>query len=204
MATVIGGLHGADPPGATPLTDDDLVGLIPNDVATRADLNQVEADNVAAAMVWAATRSWAPAGLLRREALFDLHRRMYGDVWRWAGTQRRRETSIGVAPEVIPVALRDVLEDVTAWVDYGTYDADEAAVRFHHRLVLVHVFPNGNGRHARLCADLLLRALGKRPFTWGGQGLVDPGEARARYLAALRAMDADRDDVASLLAFARA
>lgn len=195
-------LGGEDPPGATPLSDDDRAGLIPTDLATRGDLNAAEAANVVAARTWAATRAWTADALLRDDVLRDLHRRMYGDVWRWAGTYRRRDTNIGVEWTTIPVALRSMLEDVRAWVEYGTYEPDVLALRFHHRLVQIHVFPNGNGRHARLCADLLARALGGRPFTWGGVALDDVGAARAAYLDALRAMDADRDDVAALLAFA--
>ena len=195
---------GADPPGATPLPDDDRLGLIPTDVATRADLNLVEAENVAAARAWAATRAWTVEGLLRADVLHRLHRRMYGDVWRWAGALRRRETNIGVAPTTIAVALRDLLDDATAWVRFGTFDADVIALRFHHGLVQIHVYPNGNGRHARFCADLFARALDRPPFSWGGRELGDPGAARDRYLTALRRMDADRDDVAALLAFARA
>ena len=196
-------LDGADPPGATPLTDDDLVGLIPTDVATRADLDQVEADNIAGARTWAATTSWTPDRLLRADTLRGLHRRMFGEVWRWAGQWRRRKTSIGVAPEAVAVALQILLDDVKAWIEYGTYDADDIALRFHHRLVLVHPFLNGNGRHARLCADLLARALGRPPFSWGGKNLGDPGAARDRYLAALRALDSYRDDVGPLRDFAR-
>ena len=196
-------LGGPDPPGATPLSADEIDGLLPADVATRADLDEAELENIVAARVWAATRAWSAIGILTREALFDLHRRMFGDVWRWAGSQRRRETSIGVAPETIGVELRNLLDDATTWIQYGTYVADEVALRFHHRLVQIHVFPNGNGRHARFAADLLARALGRPPFTWGGRELVDAGAAREAYLRALRAMDADRDDVAPLLAFAR-
>lgn len=197
-------LGGADPPGATPLTHDELVGLIPTDLATRGDLDLAEAENIFAARTWAGTRRWTKDALLREEALRDLHRRMFGDVWRWAGQFRRRDTNIGVSWQVIPVELRNLLDDTKAWIDYSTYDADSVTMRFHHRLVQIHVFPNGNGRHARLAADLLARALGQPPFTWGGTTLVDMSEARERYLAALRRLDADRDDVAALLEFARA
>jgi Fic-DOC domain mobile mystery protein B len=197
-------LGGDDPPGATPLTDDDRVGLIPTDVATRGDLNDVEAANISVARTWATTRSWTAESLLRDSTLRDLHRRMYEQVWRWAGTYRRRDTNIGVEWATIPVALRDLLDDAQAWVTYATFEPDVLALRFHHRLVQVHAFPNGNGRHARLVTDLLARALDRPAFTWGGADLTDVGAARAAYLNALRAMNADREDVVALLAFARA
>lgn len=196
-------LGGEDPPGATPLGPDDVAGLIPTDVATRADLDAAELDNIVRARAWAATRSWTADGLLTHQTVVGLHRRMFGDVWRWAGTQRMRETSIGVHPRSIAVDLRNLLDDARAWIEYATFPPDEIALRFHHRLVQIHVFPNGSGRHARFCADLLARSLGRPPFTWGGRDLADPGAARDAYLSALRAMDTDRDDVAPLLAFAR-
>lgn len=124
---------------------------------------------------------------------------MFDQVWRWAGSWRRRETSIGVAPEQIQTELRLLVDDTRAWIEYATYPPAEIAVRFHHRLVQVHPFPNGNGRHARFAADLLLRALGAEPFSWGGVP-VD----RLRYRQALQALDHDREDVGPLLAFARA
>jgi Fic-DOC domain mobile mystery protein B len=194
---------GADPPGATPLTADDLDGLIPSDLATRGDLDRAELENIVEGRLWAGARRWTPASLLDAAAVRDLHRRMFGQVWRWAGQWRRRETNLGVSPEAIAVAVRDTLDDARAWVEHATYPPDEVALRLHHRLVAVHPFPNGNGRHARLCADLLVRTLGRPPLTWSGGDLVHTAAVRDRYLAALRAMDSDRDDVTSLLDFAR-
>ena len=95
-----------------------------------------------------------------------------------------------------------LLEDSKAWIEFGTWPADEIAVRFHHRLVRIHPFLNGNGRHARLMADLLVMRLGRERFSWGRESLRDPGAARARYIEALRA--ADNHDIALLLAFSRA
>lgn len=196
-------LGGADAPGATPLGPDEVEGLIPTHVAARGDLDAAELENIVAARLWAARRSWPPERLLRVDRLREVHRRMFGDVWRWAGTLRRRDTNIGVPWPAIPVALRDLVDDATVWLAAGTYPPDVAVLRFHHRLVLVHPFPNGNGRHARFYADLLARELGRPPFTWGGVRGFDPVAARAAYLAAVRAMDADPDDVEPLLAFAR-
>jgi Fic-DOC domain mobile mystery protein B len=194
---------GGDPPGATPLTPEDLDGLLPSDLATRGDLDRAELENIVEARIWATGRTWTPAALLDPFAVRDLHRRMFADVWRWAGTWRRRETSIGVAPETIAVRVRDLLDDALAWVAHATYPPDEIALRLHHRLALVHPFPNGNGRHARLCADLLARSLGQPVFTWSGGDLGSADATRERYLAALRRMDADPDAVDALVAFAR-
>jgi len=130
---------------------------------------------------------------------------MFGDVWAWAGKLRRRETNIGIEPHLIPVALRDLCDDTLAQIGDGetlAYPADELAVRFHHRLVVIHPFPNGNGRHARLATDLLVADLDAEPFTWGGAELTSPTELRTDYLAALRHADSSLD-FTPLIAFAR-
>jgi len=127
---------------------------------------------------------------------------MFGEVWRWAGTFRRTERNIGIEAHRIHHELAVLLDDVRYWVANGTFPPDELAIRFHHRLVAIHPFPNGNGRHARLMADLLVERRGGQPFSWGGGRLADVGALRAAYVAALRA--ADNHDIGPLLAFARA
>jgi len=130
---------------------------------------------------------------------------MLGDVWSWAGKLRRRDTNIGVDPLQIPVALRDLCDHTRAQIGDGTrlaYPGDELAVRFHHRLVLIHPYPNGNGRHARLATDLLVRDLDLDEFSWGTTDIAPRGEVRERYLAALHVADRTQD-VADLVAFVR-
>jgi Fic-DOC domain mobile mystery protein B len=124
-----------------------------------------------------------------------------GDVWDWAGQYRLTERNIGIDPHRIPNEMAMLFDDVRYWVAHETYPPDEIAIRLHHRLVAIHPFPNGNGRHARLMADLLIERLGGKPFTWGGGGLHDMGELRASYIKALRA--ADNHEIEPLLEFAR-
>jgi hypothetical protein len=50
-------------------------------------------------------------------------------------------------------------------------------------------------------ADLLLIQLGCERFTWGSANVRNSGEARKRYIDALKA--ADNHDIGPLLAFAR-
>lgn len=206
--TNINSLQFAEPDGATPLDLEDVQGLIPTWVATRAELNIVEQENIITAMVWAFGRrnAWTTAGLLNRQALVDLHRRMFGEVWRWAGTWRRRETNIGVDPRRVVTDLENLLADVCAQTAHPSglaWSPDEIAVRFHHRLVSIHPFANGNGRHARLATDLLALTLAQPRFTWGAGGdLINATAARRSYLEALRT--ADREfDYNKLLKFAR-
>jgi Fic-DOC domain mobile mystery protein B len=195
---------GPEPDGATPLEDEDLVDLIPSFVATRGDLNVVEFDNITKAMPWASdqARKGGPTLALSYAFLFALHRRMFEDVWKWAGTQRRRMTNIGVDPSQIPTETKQALDDAMHWHDNDVFHVDERAARIHRRLVAVHPFPNGNGRCTRLVADLYLTAIGRPIFTWGASGRLDENsDTRRRYLAALYA--ADGDDYADLVEFAR-
>lgn len=190
-----------EPPGTTPITWEEERQLRPTWVATRADLNEVEQQNILAAQSWA-QRTRVPAQVLEERFLLELHRRMFGEVWRWAGRYRTTARNLGVEHWQIRTEVRDLLADAGLWVALDTQvQPDEAAVRFHHRWVAIHPFPNGNGRHARLAADLLARSLGRPAFTWGRVTLVDRGTTRDRYLAALRTADAH--DVGPLLAFAR-
>jgi len=186
--------------GQTPLDPDEVDGLrLP--IATREGLNRVETENIAAAVRWLARQRLTHEVVLDEGFLRDLHRRMFGRVWRWAGAFRRTDKNIGVPWFEVPVHLRALLDDTRAQIADGM-DADEVAVRFGHRLVSIHPFANGNGRHSRLAADQLAVTLGRRPFPWGeGGDLVTAGERRARYLDALRAADAG--DVTRLLRFAR-
>ncbi len=133
--------------------------------------------------------------------LNNLHKRMYGNVWRWAGRYRTSGKNIGIDAYRIPTELRQLLDDCRYWIENGTYEPDEIAVRFHHRIVSIHCYPNGNGRHARLAADLLLKSMGQERFSWGRENLVDVEETRERYIAALLA--ADEHDIGPLLEFVR-
>jgi Fic-DOC domain mobile mystery protein B len=195
---------GPEPSGATPIEEEDLQGLIPDFVATRADLNQVEFENITKALGWARqqARSLGPAGVLDYGFMLALHRRMFGDVWRWAGTQRRRVTNIGVEPHSITTQSRLSLDDAKFWHAEAVYGPDELAARIHCRLVSVHPFPNGNGRVTRMLADLYLVSIGNEPFTWGGANLDVDGSGRARYIAALtKALDTG--EYSDLIRFAR-
>ena len=125
--------------------------------------------------------------LLTEKFILDLHRRMLKDVRKWAGKFRRSERNIGINWWLIPAEVRGLLDEVKAWMVFKSYAPDEIAVRFHHRLVAIHPFPNGNGRHARLIADLIVMRLGGERFTWGSVSLHDAGETRQRYIQALRA-----------------
>ena len=183
---------------ATPLTPEERRDLIPAHIAFRAEMNVAEQENIARAQDWALARR---RDILTEKFIKDLHRRMLGEVWRWAGRFRTSERNLGTSYYEIGVGLRQLLEDTKVWIEFGAYPADEIAVRFHHGLVQIHPFPNGNGRHSRLMADLLIMRLGGERLTWGSASLQQAGEVRRRYIHGLKA--ADNHDYAALIAFAR-
>lgn len=191
-------LFDAEDDAATPLTPDERAQLIPTYITTRAQLNEAEQANIADADLWAFRRK---RDVLDEAFLLNLHKRMLNGVWKWAGSFRQTERNIGIQAYRVGVELRQLLDDVRYWVEHQTFSPDEIAVRFHHRLVFIHPFPNGNGRHARLAADLLAVQLGQERFSWGSANLVTADETRATYVAALKAADAH--DIGPLLAFAR-
>ncbi len=191
-------LTDAEDDAATPLTPEERQDLIPSYITTRDQLNEVEQLGIAEADRWAFSRK---RDVLDERFLLSLHKRMFGGVWKWAGSFRTTPRNIGVEAYQIAVDLHQLLDDVRYWVGHATFPPDEIALRFHTRLTWIHPFPNGNGRHARLAADLLMVALGGERFTWGGGALVDPTTMRKTYIDAVRS--GDNHDFAPLLAFAR-
>ena len=191
-------VHLEYPPGATPLDADELASLIPGHITTQGELNEWEQLNIVQGESWARKQR---KEIFNETFLRELHRQMFGETWKWAGEFRRSDKNIGVDWLKIGVELRKLLDDARYQIAHGSFAADEIAVRFHHRLVAIHPFPNGNGRHARLMADLLVERLGQKRFSWGRHNLVATGETRQAYIAALQAAD-DRN-YAPLIAFAR-
>ena len=191
-----------EPGDATPLEPDERAALRQSWITHRRDLNEAEQENIVKGAAWARrSRSRKPDGLLTVAFAQSLHKRMFGEVWKWAGAYRQTAKNIGIEAHRVPAEMPLLFDDIRYWLENATYPPDEIAVRLHHRLAAIHPFANGNGRHARLMADLLVERLGGEAFTWGGGSLSDAGELRARYIAALRA--ADGHDIAPLLTFAR-
>lgn len=187
---------------ATPLDEDERRALIPS-ISTRAELNEVERMNINEARVWAMRPSVLKrADLLTGDFARELHRRMFNGVWRWAGRYRTTGKNIGWEVHRLTEGMHHALADAQAWLDHATYPWPEVAVRLHHRLVEIHPWPNGNGRHARLLADILIAARGGEELTWGaGADIGAGGDVRQRYIDAVR--QADEGNYAPLLEFAR-
>lgn len=183
----VSGIAGPEDVGQTPLDADEARSLLLHWIATRADLNVAEEENVADGMVWS-SRAILRQPVLTQDFLRRLHKQMLGRVWAWAGQYRDSERNIGVPPHSISTELKQLLDDVAAWDEFETYPIDERAARLHHRLTFIHPFPNGNGRCSRIFADLYLEQRGNSPFSWGA-GLPRSAQRRA-YLDAIRMADA--------------
>lgn len=190
-----------DDAGSTPVSEAEAIALRIS-VVSQHELNAFERENILEARAWAlSARVLRRPDLLSEGFLRDLHKRMFGRIWRWAGKFRSSERNLGRPVHALAIDVRHLLDDATYWFEHGTYSPGEAAVRFHYRLVSIHPWVNGNGRHARLMADILIGANGGSPFSWGrGADLTAPTDVRAKYLDALRA--ADSANYAPLLAFA--
>ncbi|MFN5867281.1 MAG: mobile mystery protein B [Candidatus Kapaibacterium sp.] len=205
------GLNDEAASGQTPLTAEEKEGLLFPHVATRGELDELEQQNIENAIEWTLQRSFTADVLFNDTFIRLLHKRMFGDVWAWAGEFRTSNKNIGVDTWQISTELRTLLDDVRYWHEHSTYSPDETVLRFKHRLVSIHCFPNGNGRHSRLMADIIIDAVYKLPvFTWGSAGSAGSAgtathttteDPRRAYLRAIRA--ADRKDYHPLLVFAR-
>jgi Fic-DOC domain mobile mystery protein B len=187
------------PAGATPLDPDEMAGLKFKHVTTRGELDELEQANIEQGLMWLSRQR--DNGVLTVAFAVKLHRRLFGDVWNWSGTFRRTEKNIGIDPLNIRTRLHELMDDARYWAEQKTYTPLEAAARLHHRMVFIHPFPNGNGRHARIMADAMLtRVYGAPPVDWaGGHDLQRMNVRRQDYIAALRA--ADKGEFGALLGF---
>lgn len=187
--------------GQTPLDPEQINGLKIKTISTQQQLNEFEQTNINESLKWLNSKSKI-SNLLSEEFMIQLHKRMLGMVWKWAGNYRDKQTNIGINWIKIPVELRVLIDDAKFWVENDTYKPEEIAIRFKHRLVSIHCFPNGNGRHSRIMADLIvLHVFGLDKFTWGQGSMFESAEQRKGYLLALQL--ADKDNFTSLINFAR-
>ncbi|MGX5858297.1 mobile mystery protein B [Dyadobacter jiangsuensis] len=176
------------PPGATPLTPEELDDLKLKHITTRGELDRWEQENIQEAHAW--LNRLKRRDIVSEEFICTLHNKMFSKVWNWSGRFRRTDKNIGVAWHAVPTELRRLVDDTNAWIEFQSYSPDEIAYRFHHRLVWIHLFPNGNGRHSRLMADIILtKLLGQDAFTWGSDDLTRASDVRTDYIQALRAAD---------------
>lgn len=188
--------------GQTPLCEEEKEGLLIKSITTRGELDELEQLNIEKAVEWTLNNKFVKEKILSEEFIKTVHKKMFGDVWKWAGTFRKSEKNIGIDWIKIGVELRILLDDTKFWIENKTYHPDEIAIRFKHRLVNIHCFPNGNGRHSRIMADIIIESVfGREVFTWHNSNLVKPDNARKEYIDSIR--KADNGTIDPLLEFSR-
>jgi Fic-DOC domain mobile mystery protein B len=188
--------------GQTPLNEEEQNGLLIPSITTREELDEFEQLNIEKAIQWTFGKKWKAEQLFSEKFVKDLHKRMYGEVWKWAGAFRESEKNLGIKSYLIPTELKVLLDDAIFWVQNDTYSPDELAIRFKHRLVSIHCFSNGNGRHSRLMADLIMEKLFNATFfSWGSSNLVKATETRKAHIKAVKM--ADKQDLQPLIVFAK-
>lgn len=188
--------------GQTPLDENEQEGLKIKSITTQGELDEFEQLNIEKAVEWTIRANLKPETILNEKFIKELHKRMYGDVWKWAGEFRRSEKNIGINWTRIGIELRTLIDDTKYWIENNTYSPEEIAIRFKHRIVSIHCFPNGNGRHSRMMADIIMESIfGKEPFSWHQSNMVKANETRAEYIGTLR--EADKGNIKPLIEFAK-
>ena len=188
--------------GQTPIEEEEKTGLKIKSITTQGELNEIEQLNIEKAVEWTIRTKLKPVNILTEKFVKDLHKRMFGDVWRWAGEFRRTEKNLGITWTRIAIELKNLLDDTRYWIENESYPAEEIAIRFKHRIVSIHCFPNGNGRHSRMMADIIMESIfGKEPFPWHQSHMGNAGDIRKRYINALK--EADNGNIKPLIEFAK-
>jgi len=188
--------------GQTPLDENEKVGLKLLTISTQAELNEHEQRNIEMAVEWSLNKKFKQEQILSEAFIKKLHKKMFSDVWQWAGEFRKSEKNIGVSWINISIELRTLINDTKYWLTHKTFPPDEIAIRFKHRLVSIHCFPNGNGRHSRIMADIIIFSIFDYDlFTWNHSSSIEPGDNRKKYIDALK--QGDCGDINSLIKFAR-
>lgn len=179
--------------GQTPIDEEEKEGLLIETVSTKTELDEFEQLNIEEALQWVFGKKFKAEQVFSEKFIRNLHKRMYGNIWAWAGTFRKSDKNIGVDKHQIPMQLKVLCDDALYWIENRTYSPEEIAIRFKHRLVSIHCFPNGNGRHSRLMADIIIEKLfNKEPFSWGASNLSKATETRTAYLQAVKQADQNK------------
>ncbi len=188
--------------GQTPLNEDEQEGLKIKSITTQQELDEFEQLNIEKALQWTLSVHLKQEKIMTEKFIKDLHKKMYSEVWSWAGDFRKSDKNIGIDWTQIAIALKKLIDDTIYWIEHKTYSPEEISIRFKHRIVAIHCFPNGNGRHSRLMADILMEYIfDKEAFSWHKSNMVKANETRKSYIKALR--EADKGNINPLIAFAK-
>lgn len=187
--------------GQTPLDEEEIEGLKIKSISTQGELDEFEQLNIEKAIEWTIHANLKIERILTEKFIKNLHKKMYGDVWKWAGEFRMTDKNLGINWTQIGIELKNLIDDTKYWIENTTFSPEEIAIRFKHRIVVIHCFPNGNGRHSRMMADIIIESIfGKEIFSWHKSNMVKADETRSIYIKALR--EADNGNINPLIKFA--
>ena len=176
--------------GQTPIDDNEKQALIPS-LNTLEELNVCEHENIIEARKWALNpRVIGRYDVFDVNFLLKLHEKMLDKTWKWAGQLRTSGKNIGCDPYQIRTELKTLCDDANYWIEHQTYSVEQLALVFHHQLVKIHLFPNGNGRHARLVSDCIIKKYAPaKKIDWQGKNFRSSEELRKNYILSLRKAD---------------
>lgn len=188
--------------GQTPLDEEEKEGLKIKSITSQGELDEFEQLNIEKAVEWTIHSNLKPDRILTEKFVKDLHKKMYNDVWKWAGKFRTSNKNIGIEWMQIGIELKKLLDDTKYWLENSTFSQEEIAIRFKYRIVAIHCFPNGNGRHSRMMADIIMDSIFRKEiFSWHKSNMVKADDTRKEYIDALR--KADNGNINPLIEFAK-
>lgn len=171
--------------GETPL--DDLSGL-KADITKRGELDTLEFQNNLKAYQKYFLKPLSLTRIFTHRGLLRIHQEMFGEVWSWAGEKRKSGKNLGPPPAKVGFEINRLLFDFHRW-EKSKIEPIEIAARLHQRLVWIHPFENGNGRWARMAANLYLHGKGLPLIQWPTDQEFVKKVFKPAYLSALRAAD---------------
>lgn len=188
--------------GQTPIDEEEKEGLKIRSISNRKELDEFEQVNIQKAVKWSLSNNFSIDKILTEDFIKLLHKIMFDEVWKWAGSYRNSNKNIGVDKFEIGIELKNLLDDARFWYSDEVFTPEEFTIRLKHRLVMIHLFPNGNGRHSRLLADIIITKVFTLPvFSWGNKNLTTISDVRSQYISALKI--ADEGDYSELVKFSR-
>ena len=188
--------------GQTPLNENEIEGLLIDTITTQEELDEHEQLNIEQAVQWIILNKFKLETILTEKFIKKVHKKMFDNTWRWAGIFRKSEKNLGVEWIKIGIELKYLIDDTKYWIENKTFSADQIAIRFKHRIVQIHCFSNGNGRHSRIMADIIIEMIFKKYiFTWHYSNMVKGDAIRKKYIIAVQ--EADKGNIYPLIDFAR-
>ena len=79
------------------------------------------------AVEWTIHTKLKPERILTEKFVKEIHKKMYGDVWKWAGKFRKSDKNIGISWPQISIELKNLIDDTNFWIKNKTFEPEEIA-----------------------------------------------------------------------------